>query len=102
MNTSDTNFEPLPGRAGSPRPRRWTLAEVQEDPHKLRLMTTIELAHTVHAAENEDDDVTCIAVAQMLAVRGNLAERVFHAAYMELWPQYSENDKAVPTEGGEK
>ncbi len=91
MNTQQTTFEPLPARAGSPRPPRWTLAEVQEDPHKLRLMTTTELAHTVHAAENEDDDVTCIAVAQMLAVRGNLAERVFRAAYMELWPQHSEN-----------
>lgn len=60
-------------------------------------MTTAELAHTVHAAENEDDDVTCITVAQMLAMRGNLAERVFRAAYMELWPQHSENDQTVPT-----
>lgn len=98
MQTQQTTFEPLPARAGSPRPPRWTLAEAQADPHKLRLMTTTELAHIVHAAENEEDDVTCIAVAQMLAARGNLAERVFRGAYFELWPQHSENVAAETRE----
>jgi len=80
---------PFAATPGSPRPPRWTLPEVQADPHKLRVMTTDELANIVHAAEDEDDDVTCEAVFKMLAVRGNLAERVFRAAYMELWPQHS-------------
>ncbi len=69
---------------------RITLREIQEKPEKLLCLGVTSLAWLTHEAEHEEDDVTFIAIQNVLETRDSALEKsIYNDEYRRLWPEHA-------------
>lgn len=65
-----------------------TLKEVQDCPEFLQHQGLTELAWLTHEAEWYDDDLTVIAIQNILTEKSRSENQVFLDEYRRLWPKH--------------
>lgn len=66
-----------------------TLKDVQDRPDLILNQGLTTLAWLTHEAEQEDDDVTFIAIQNILTEKSRTANQIFIDEYRRLWPEHA-------------
>lgn len=67
------------------------LRDVQDSPEKLINLGVTSLAWLTHEAEHEEDDLTVIAIQNVLTDRPTPENKMYRDEYMRLWPQHAKS-----------
>ena len=63
------------------------LRDVQNNLASLVSLDVSSLAWLTHEAEYADDDLTFVAIQNVLLDRSRTENRIYHDAYIRLWPE---------------
>ena len=87
-----------------PHERLVSLREVQENPWRLLALGITTLAWLTHEAEHDEDDITFIAIQNIMQDRTPIERQIYNDEYSRLWPEHAKvrgydkqaNDGDVP------